>query len=111
MAYPMVESKREGLRGDFDRRLKLEFHGSKITPDTGFLSYRELEAALGLTGLFRKTDFHGSGPRRIGRRSIHVGYRHLHHHHHPSLPNGLGCLVASEEYWENLPTRLTGTNI
>ena len=28
MAHPMGESKREGHRVDFDRRLKLEFHGS-----------------------------------------------------------------------------------
>ena len=31
MAHPMGESKRDGLRVDFDRRLKLEFHGSKVT--------------------------------------------------------------------------------
>ncbi len=31
MAYPMGEAKFEPLRVDFDRRLKLEFHGSDIT--------------------------------------------------------------------------------
>ncbi len=33
MAYPMGEAKLEPLRVDFDRRLKLEFHGSDISSD------------------------------------------------------------------------------
>ncbi len=37
MAYPMGESKQGYLRVDFDRRLRLEFHGSKVTTDAGFL--------------------------------------------------------------------------
>ena len=51
MAYPMGESKEGCLRVDFDRRLKLEFHGSDISSDAGLLPYRELDDALGLTEL------------------------------------------------------------
>ena len=51
MEHPAGESDDGSLRVDFARRLKLEFHGSRITSAAGLLVYRELDDALGLTDL------------------------------------------------------------
>ncbi len=51
LRHPAGECRKLPLRVDFDRRLKLEFHGSKITSDGGFLTYRELDDALELTDI------------------------------------------------------------
>ena len=44
----MGEKTRETLKLQFDKRLRLEFHGARITSDAGLLACRELEGVLGL---------------------------------------------------------------
>ncbi len=51
--------KNVALRVSFDRRVKLEFHGSQVTSDAGLLAYRDLEEALSLT----RAQVHSISPR------------------------------------------------
>ena len=44
----MGERRKEALRVNFDRQLKVEFHGTKVSSNAGILAYRELEEVLGL---------------------------------------------------------------
>ena len=42
----MGESKKDALRVNFDRKLRLEFHGVKVTSDAGLSAYRELHVLV-----------------------------------------------------------------
>jgi hypothetical protein len=61
---------REPLRVAFDRRLKLEFHGARITSDGGLLAYRELDDALGLTATAASVLAEGRRGRNIRHRLL-----------------------------------------
>ena len=47
----MGEAKGTDLQVRFDRRIRLQFQGAKVTSDAGLLAVRELDEALGLTKL------------------------------------------------------------
>jgi hypothetical protein len=68
MTDPTGETKAEALRLDFDRRLRLQFHGSVITCDGGLLAYRELDDVLALTT---------SGGERLAETRTGKNRRHL----------------------------------
>jgi hypothetical protein len=61
------EAHEAALRVAFDSRLKLEFHGSRVTSDAGLLAFRELDNALGLTELAGE----GLTDTRTGQNSRH----------------------------------------
>jgi hypothetical protein len=47
----MGEGRIGSLRVHFDSKVKLEFHGARVSSDGGLLAYRELDEALGLTAM------------------------------------------------------------
>jgi hypothetical protein len=67
MAHPAGESESDAPRLNFDRRLKLEFHGSSVTSDAGLLPFRELDDVLGLMVIAGKYLADG----RTGRNARH----------------------------------------
>ena len=47
--HPIGDARKDGLRVEFDNRIKLKFHGAAVTSDAGLVAYRELDEALELT--------------------------------------------------------------
>src|SRR3954453_18569524 len=64
---PMGDRHNDPLRVNFDRQIKLEFHGSTVTSDAGLLAYREFDNALGLTS----TAASGLADTRTGQNTQH----------------------------------------
>jgi hypothetical protein len=53
----MGDSRKDGLRVNFDKKLKLESHGTKVTSYAGLLACRELDEALGLTTMIESDSY------------------------------------------------------
>ncbi len=65
------------VRFGFDRRVRMEFHGSKISSDGGLLLFRELDEVLGLHDrigicISRPPPHHGSIKSSAGSQSSHA---------------------------------------
>jgi len=57
----------DAVRLGFDRRVRLEFHGSKISSDGGLLLFREVDEVLGLHDIAG----HFLRDTRTGRNRLH----------------------------------------
>ena len=70
MAHATGEAREPPFRVTFDRRIKLEFHGARITSDGGLLAYRELDDAFGLTATAVSTLAEGRRGKNIRHRLL-----------------------------------------
>src|SRR5262245_63512970 len=93
----------DSLRPQFDRRLRLEFHGASVTSDAGLLAYRELDDALQLTDTAANV-LHDT---RTGRNTRHGCASAEPHAWLRSGPSGSPA-VLSPAGLPRYPARLTG---
>ena len=97
MADARGEAKQRPLSVAFDRRIKLEFHGARITIDGGLLAYREMDGALGPTAIRRVGADVISELREVASRGGRILLERLlvilHDLKHCSLP--AACAAAS----------------
>src|SRR3982751_400384 len=70
MVVATGEAKEPLLRLAFDHRLKLEFHGARITSDGGLLAYRELDIVFDPTAMAASTLAEGRGGKNIRHRLL-----------------------------------------
>ena len=74
MAHPDGAGSEDDFRLDFDPRVRLEFHGSKLSSDGGLLLYRELDEGLCCTNQLRDSFYESSGYCQVvGGRLCFIG--------------------------------------
>ena len=59
----MGERGQHALRGNFESKVRLQFHGVKVASDAGLPAYQELDRAPGLTSMI-ESDFYDKHKRR-----------------------------------------------
>ena len=84
---PMGERDKDALRVNFDNKLKLEFHGTKVTSDAGLLAYRELDEVFGLTAMSQSEFYYN----RKGKNAQH----------------NITALLRQSQYTENVSEKLS----
>ena len=70
----MGEAGRDALRLGFDRAIRLEFHGAKVSSDAGLFPYRDLDDGSGLTqsGVANLFDFRAVGLAQVGVSQVDI---------------------------------------
>jgi len=66
----MDERRRDALRVNFNRRLKLEFHGTKVTSDAGLLAYRDEDIGMSPISLEKSEIYSSIGQIHVKRCCI-----------------------------------------